>query len=787
VFESWRLGPPSPSEQQKLHLPPAAVLDLGTGGLDEWPTLPLPTPPHTRLACVFAPPTGGRGQSAGRFRRRSSAHQAAAGVAEGLERPRRPQSASVGAGLCQGLRRQAPPGRARPLTAGVPQNRPVLQARLTTAGGKKVGLLAAGAVAPAGRSGSATPSLGSAQALIEGSSSPLFGAAPPQAQAQAQAQAAEPQPVAHEVQGRQESPREDRISRAIQRLLKQADEQGAREAQDDAFPLADVKGILAIPLAERRSKTFTAPALRTDGGGSAAAEVEREASVAKTRATAAERPACRLLTSADEYRIHMGHLVTVRRKAYNRRLQKQLDEFDTRWASQKPAYYPGEEDNDDDDIEDKLKPRDDLLRKALVVDLVAGLKDVIVSSGIGEREVQQAEDNGLYRMAYVVERQSSQHFEFPAASLLGPGGVWKSSSGHVKHEFIVFELQHGPHTVSGIELGIADTMATPRRCRVQYSMKNGCGPWQDAWNFSVESPGVRTSYRSLHHYGEDIRIFSQSLVKLFGSIEKAWQALSPNGSPTMSLDDLTAFFKQLHHNIPRDCSNPARGALVAEILAIDHRDLFRECDLEHDGKIKVTQLLADLVQRPVAQFWRLLMLDTWGCRTHHAVGGPVTLLSVHPQALPRRERPRHSVFGEASGTDEGEFEGGTAEEVEQRRLMKHLAVKHNIGLPELQELHEQFMGLDLDGGGSISREEFQQLLMKTFKLADASELTPSRQDYYWKMIVQASNQTAIQFEDFLKFCVQLRNNKPSGAVISRQDPHLDAMRNSFAARQRPAR
>jgi len=349
----------------------------------------------------------------------------------------------------------------------------------------------------------------------------------------------------------------------------------------------------------------------------------------------------------------MGHLVTVRRKAHNRRLQKQLHEFDTRWASQKPAYYPGEEDNDDDDIEDKLKPRDDLLRKALVVDFVAGLKNVIVSSGIGEREVQQAEDDGLYRLGYVVDRQSSQHSEFHATRLVGPGGMWKSSSGHITNEFIVFELQHGPHTVSGIEFGIADTMATPRRCRVQYSMKNGCGPWQDAWNFSVESPGVRTSYRSLHQYGEDIRIFSQSLVKLFGSTEKAWQALSPNDSPTMSLDDLTAFFKQLHHNIPREGSNLAQGALVAKILTIDHRALFRECDREHDGRIKVTQLLADLAQRPVAQFWRLLMLDTWGCRTHYAVGGPVTLLSVHPQALPRRERPTHSIFGEAFGTDEG--------------------------------------------------------------------------------------------------------------------------------------
>eukprot|EP00446_Apocalathium_sp_SHHI-4_P078099 CAMPEP_0177574072 /NCGR_PEP_ID=MMETSP0369-20130122/78857_1 /TAXON_ID=447022 ORGANISM="Scrippsiella hangoei-like, Strain SHHI-4" /NCGR_SAMPLE_ID=MMETSP0369 /ASSEMBLY_ACC=CAM_ASM_000364 /LENGTH=300 /DNA_ID=CAMNT_0019062209 /DNA_START=35 /DNA_END=937 /DNA_ORIENTATION=+ len=300
-------------------------------------------------------------------------------------------------------------------------------------------------------------------------------------------------------------------------------------------------------------------------------------------------------------------------------------------------------------------------------------------------------------------------------------------------------------------------MATPRRCRVQYSMKNGCGPWQDAWNFSVESPGVRTSYR---REPSSLRRGHSNLLAVSCEALRQHREGVAGAQPKRQPDDELGRLDRVLQAAPPP--HPPRGLRPGQGRAGG-----QDTNNRPPGPVSGVRPRARREDQGHA-----------AARGPRAEAGGTVLALAHVGHLglqdpPRCRRPRDAAVCAPAGA-------AATRAPEAQRLRGGLR-------DELQELHEQFMGLDLDGGGSISREEFQQLLMKTSKLADASELTPSRQDYYWKMIVQPGNQTAIQFEDFLKFCVQLRNNKPSGAVISRQDPQLDAMRNSFAARQRPAR
>lgn len=391
----------------------------------------------------------------------------------------------------------------------------------------------------------------------------------------------------------------------------------------------------------------------------------------------------------------------------------------------------------------------------LLKEMSPSVKSAVAVKLVNEEDSNFADDHNdikeiaRYELDYEVCRWSSQHGEHRAENLRIAGGRYETSAGKTKHQSVTFELLAGPGTVIGIDFGILDVLAAPRRCKLQYSAAGLNGPWQEAWKFSVNSPGSMLPYRSMFEYGTNVRIFSRSILRYVGGDEDAaFRLLDTEGTGRVSYDHLLSLCRKLQ--MLR--GNPAAAA----IASADLRSLFRELDTEGQSSLGIKELLHCDVKNPKTQWWRLHVFDNWSSPNNIVIGGTLKLLSPDPQ----RRLPLQVSSLMAPGRPEKDFlafevaKGPT--EVDSN--LRHLAFEHDLKYSEVQEIQDKFKTIDTDGSGTITRDEFELLVIKVYNLTDASDLAATRIDFFWKQVDKDGN-GSVDFSEFVSWHKAVKNAK----------------------------
>merc|ERR1719330_132938 len=95
-----------------------------------------------------------------------------------------------------------------------------------------------------------------------------------------------------------------------------------------------------------------------------------------------------------------------------------------------------------------------------------------------------------------------------------------------------------------------------------------------------------------------------------------------------------------------------------------------------------------------------------------------------------------------------------AEDSQNAALISRLAIQFDMKQTVVREVHSEFQRCDVDGGGTICREEFEQLIIRLYGVSHANELPASRIQQFWKH-VDADESESIDFEEFLAWYVAL--------------------------------
>mmetsp|Transcript_156069 Transcript_156069/g.500540 ORF Transcript_156069/g.500540 Transcript_156069/m.500540 type:complete len:717 (+) Transcript_156069:176-2326(+) len=535
--------------------------------------------------------------------------------------------------------------------------------------------------------------------------------------------------------------REERIARSIQRLIVGA-------APPEGVPVAPIAshegstGSTNHHVRSRQAHKIEQPTALFDlfGPGGLADGLH----AMQTTGSCRKRPG-KLVALRDVLEVELDHIRE--RRVENKKYERRLEAFDRRRiaalnANMRPPKMLKQ------NVADALLE----LFKAPKSRLIAQkAQDEALIAMTESSELQQ---DGSFELNYDVSRCSSQHAENRCTNVKNQGGRWETVVGGIKHESLTFELVDAPGSVTAIEFGILEVMGTPRRCRLQYSVKGPNGPWQEAWKFAVCSPGGEVSFRSDFEYGSNARQFSEAILGYFdGDEHSAWKFLDVNGTSTIAMDELLELCRQLQ----QVRGNPKAAA----VAAVNLQSLFKELDSELAGSVSIKELVVGEAKPPSAKWWRLHIIDNWGSANSIVVGGPLKLMSPVPQ---NRSKGLVARFPEAQQSPQVEGFGLPHEPSDANNMdkqLRHLSFEHGLKYSEVEDMYNKFMNLDLGGDGVISREEFEILVVKVYNLSDSSDLAPSRFDIFWKQVDQDGN-GCIDFSEFLSWHKMMVQTKHRG-------------------------
>jgi len=335
---------------------------------------------------------------------------------------------------------------------------------------------------------------------------------------------------------------------------------------------------------------------------------------------------------------------------------------------------------------------------------------------------------------------SSQRPTHEAVSLQHPHGKWETYSKigiAVQNEYLVFGLHGHPTAVTGLELTMGGSTTNPRRCRVQYAHIHQ-GPWKDAWGFAVDSKSSLT-YHGKHEYGRLARCLREVVLDFAGNADVAWALLDTNSNGQLNKEEFEAACNRLQ----KLCPNHA-------ISHVEPNRIFRDLDVDHEGYIKLEWLFSSTVRLPVATFWRLLILDTWGSPCSVVLNFPLRLFSTETakataQTFGHRARTEQSKFME-------EMVSAWRPEVmhmsQEQRLIRRMAHEYEVSTEEVEEVYKEFKKFDQDRSETITRPEFEELIKQLHGVHEKSELPKSRLDFFWHQ-ADEDGDGCIDFEEFL--------------------------------------
>jgi len=303
----------------------------------------------------------------------------------------------------------------------------------------------------------------------------------------------------------------------------------------------------------------------------------------------------------------------------------------------------------------------------------------------------------------------------------------------VHNEYVVLGLHGNPSTVTGIEITMNGSSTSPRRCRVQFSMKQ-IGPWHDAWTFEVKPP-TALKYRSQHEYGKLARAFKAAIVDSCRSEEQAWDYMDCNSTGKLSKHDFESAFSRMK----KLCSSPVLNQL-------DPHKVFRDIDIDGSGEMLLEDLFKDKTRVPVAGFWRLLIVDNWGAPSITCLNNPLRLFSTETAQM-------------AMGCGIFENQCKFLEErimvshpeclhlTEEQRMTRRLAREHKVSEEESELICKEFHRFDVDGTNALEREEFDELVTKLHCIQGKSMLPAKRLDFFWRQ-ADSDQSGQLKLEEF---------------------------------------
>lgn len=87
------------------------------------------------------------------------------------------------------------------------------------------------------------------------------------------------------------------------------------------------------------------------------------------------------------------------------------------------------------------------------------------------------------------------------------------------------------------------------------------------------------------------------------------------------------------------------------------------------------------------------------------------------------------------------------------KMFDQLSDKYNLGVKEVQDAFYFYQKYDIDGSGTIDRQEFECIIMEIFGAKDKTVMSSSRLEAFWKD-VDYNGDGAVDFPEFLDWCVR---------------------------------
>jgi len=352
-----------------------------------------------------------------------------------------------------------------------------------------------------------------------------------------------------------------------------------------------------------------------------------------------------------------------------------------------------------------------------------------------DRMTAQEVELGFHIVAW-----SSQKGKCAAKHLLNAHGKWETFTrpgSLVQNEYLVFGIHGHPNTVTGVELTMNGTITNPRRCKVQHSEAQQ-GPWNDAWNFIVESKSEHT-WHARHEYGVLTKRFKQMLMDFSGNLEIAWSLMDSNNTGILS----KAEFEDVCLRVNKLCGTSGTAL-------IEPNKLFRDLDVENQGTISVEQIFSDEVRMPVAPFWRLLIVDNWGSPHSVVLANPLRLFSTVNTDLTSHTSGKQAYHETTKFMEEMvlALQPTVMHMTPEERMLRRMSNEYSIDYEEVAKVYVFFQTFDDDGTNSLERSEFEELLIKIHGVQDKSELPQTRLDFFWRQ-ADEDGSGSINFEEFL--------------------------------------
>jgi len=367
---------------------------------------------------------------------------------------------------------------------------------------------------------------------------------------------------------------------------------------------------------------------------------------------------------------------------------------------------------------------------------------------------------------FQVVRRSSERPESPAVELEGQGGWWETNPGHVDGQYVVLQLLNKePKSIHALELCLPGNDCGPRLCRWLFSAEGPDGPWKETWSFEITSKQdarCRTTYETGLNNAKDFKIWLRDTFR-GGALEACRTLFEGNESGSVSFVEFSAAISRCKQHMFTNTAMPAWCTEVGK--------LFEDLDEKQTGHVSLESLEHIPATAPKAAWWKLLIVNNWGSTKKLQVVAPLRLYtSVEVQIggvsqirLGFLNQKKHSFVSDKSTAFDLQTLGVDPEAVQLRRLAK----KYGISILDIENMHDMFMANseDTDEGHMITREPFQNLLLKMHGTEDLSDVPSQRLRFFWQQ-ADADRSGAIDFEEFIMWY-----DRYGSEINNRRKPH----------------
>lgn len=344
-------------------------------------------------------------------------------------------------------------------------------------------------------------------------------------------------------------------------------------------------------------------------------------------------------------------------------------------------------------------------------------------------------------LQFKIVQGSSNRGEFPPTELTRERGKWETAPLHVRNEYIIVELRHGPGTITSVSFGLPGNESSVRHGRIYYSTGTIEGPWTEAWKFenrAKENYAMKTS----HDYNRLADEFRDLLEKQCGGISDAWNnVLDTNGDGALSYTEFCVACSRLRQLTA--VKKAKRGSLFE-----DHQRLFDSIDVDASGSVRLEDLQKKGGKLPVSSWWKLVFNNNWGSTAHLAVCSPLRIYTTVNETEEGLGLDGDLLPGKPTYDLTRAFDLKALDVSDDQIALRQLAQKHGMPVNTLEEIYSRFCEVDCDSSGVIEKDEFHLLVLKLHGARDVMDVPRSRLKFFWQEADRNGN-GEIDFDEFL--------------------------------------